>query len=304
VARPDAALQPLGVGIPSSKPSSWRAVRAAVARASSSPVITIAGLVLLVHVCVVVFGPALARYPGTEFHMTHRLEPPSASFWFGTDQFGRDVFSRIVLGARGTLLLAVVSTLLGVALGVVVGLFTAYLGGLVDEVSMRVMDALMSLPALLLAMLILSTLGSNRLNVMLGIALVFVPRAARIVRSAALGVVGLGFVDAARARGESAGYIVLHELLPNMWTPIIVEVSIRLSYAILLATSLGFLGLGVQPPEPDWGLMTNEARNYFQSAPWLVFFPSAAISTAVIGTNLFADGFGRLFGLEGGREAL
>lgn len=280
----------------------WASLANTLRAARTSPTLLIGGAILLIHTIVIIFGPSMARYPATEFHMLHKLEAPSAAFWFGTDQYGRDIFSRIVTGARGTLLLAVVSTGAGILFGVVIGLFSGYFGKTIDEVLMRLMDVMMSFPSLLLAMLILSTLGSNRINVMIGIAVVFTPRVARVVRSVTLGLAQLEFVDAARTRGDSPVYIVFREILPNAWTPIVVEASIRLSYAILLATSLGFLGLGVQPPTPDWGLMINEGRQFMQRAPWMVFFPAAAISTAVIGANLFADGFRRILGVEGGGE--
>jgi peptide/nickel transport system permease protein len=164
---------------------------------------------------------------------------------------------------------------------------------------MRIMDGLLSFPSLLLAMLILSTLGSNRINLILGIALVFTPRVARVSRSVALGLRGLEFVEAAKVRGESAFYIITREMLPNAWPPIIVEATIRFSFAILLAASLGFLGLGVQPPAPDWGLMVSEARNFLQLAPWLAIFPSIAISSAVIGANLFGEGIRQVLAIRG-----
>jgi peptide/nickel transport system permease protein len=192
-------------------------------------------------------------------------------------------------GARATLLLATASTALGVGLGVVVGMVGAFYRGLLDEVLMRIVDALMALPALLLAMLLLTTVGANPVYVAVGIGVVFMPRSARVLRGVALSLAVSEFIDAARARGEHGLYIIFAEMLPNAWAPIIVEATIRFAYAILLATSLGFLGLGAQPPAPDWGLMINEALPFMAQAPWLAILPAIGISTVVIGANLLGD---------------
>jgi peptide/nickel transport system permease protein len=236
--------------------------------------------------------------------MLHTLEAPSRAFPGGTDQYGRDQLSRVMWGARGTLLLAVASTLLGVGLGVVVGMLGAFYRGLLDEVLMRFVDALMALPALLLAMLLLTTVGTNPVYVALGIGVVFMPRSARVVRGVALSLAAAEFIDAARVRGERGLYIIFAEMLPNAWAPIIVEVTIRFAYAILLATSLGFLGLGAQPPAPDWGLMINEALPFLAQAPWLAVMPAAAISSAVVGANLLGDSLSDVLALRRRGETL
>ncbi len=272
-----------------------------MARLWHSPDVSIGGLLLLIHLGLVTLGPFLIPYPYTEFHMADALAPPSATYWFGTDQFGRDVFSRVVYGASGTLVLSGAATLLGVALGVAIGMTVGYRGGKVDEIVMRLMDALLSFPSLLLAMLILATRGPARINVVFAIMVVFVPRTTRVIRSVTLGLRNLEFVEAAKVRGESAFYVIARELLPNAWGPIVVELAIRLSFAILLSTSLGFIGVGVQPPEPDWGLMVSEGRSFLHTAPWLMVFPALAISTAVIGANLFGDGVATLMAYRGRR---
>jgi len=264
-----------------------RLAREIVARA---PSVAVGAALLAVHLGLAVAGPVLAPYPYAEFHMLHVLEPPSPEFWGGTDQFGRDQWSRVMWGARGTLALAAVSTLLGVGLGVVAGMVGGFYRGLLDEVLMRIMDALMALPALLLAMLLLTTVGADPVYVALGITVVFMPRSARVVRGVALSLAASEFIDAARVRGERGPYILFREMLPNAWAPITVELTIRFAYAILLATSLGFLGLGAQPPAPDWGLMINEALPFLAQAPWLAVVPAAAISSAVVGANLVGDG--------------
>jgi len=262
----------------------------ATAIVGASPAATAGALFLAVHIGLALLGPALAPYPYTEFHIAHGLEPPSRQFLGGTDQFGRDQLSRVMWGARGTLAVAAVSTVLGVTMGVVVGMVGGFYRGVLDEILMRIMDGLMALPGLLLAMLILTTLGPSPIYVVLGIAVVFMPRSARVVRGVALSLAASEFIDAARVRGESAGYIIFREMLPNARAPIIVEATIRFAYAILLATSLGFLGVGAQPPAPDWGLMINEALPFLNQAPWLAILPAIAISTAVMGANLLGDG--------------
>jgi peptide/nickel transport system permease protein len=275
-----------------------------VAAWRGSPDVVIGGLLLLLHITLVLIGPLVTPYPFTEFHMTDALKGPSWHYWFGTDQFGRDVFSRVVYGAQGTLLLSASATALGVGLGVAIGMTVGYKGGKLDEVVMRFMDGMLSFPSLLLAMLIVSSLGSSRLNVVIAIMIVFVPRSTRVLRSVTLGLKNLEFVEAAKVRGESTFYVITRELLPNAAGPIVVEAAIRLSFAILLSTSLGFIGIGVQPPEPDWGLMVSEGRQFLQTAPWLMLFPALAISTAVIGANLFGDGIGTRLAYRGGRNDL
>jgi peptide/nickel transport system permease protein len=264
-----------------------------------SPTAVVGTALLAVHLGLALLGPTLAPRNYAQFDILHALEPPSREFWGGTDQFGRDQLSRVMWGARGTLLLATASTLLGVGLGVIVGMTGAFYRGLVDEVLMRIVDALMALPALLLAMLLLTTVGANPVYVALGIGVVFMPRSARVVRGVALSLAASEFIDAARARGERGFYIIFAEMLPNAWAPIIVELTIRFAYAILLATSLGFLGLGAQPPAPDWGLMINEALPFLAQAPWLAILPAVGISTVVIGANLLGDALRETLALRG-----
>ena len=245
---------------------------------------------LALHLGLALLGPTLAPHGFAHMQVLHTLEAPSWAFLAGTDQFGRDNLSRVMWGARRTLAVAMVSTLLGVTLGVVIGMVGGYYRGWIDELLMRLVDGMMAIPALLLAMLILTTLGSSPIYVVLGIAIVFMPRTARMVRGVALSLGAAEFVDAARLRGESGAYVIFREMLPNAWAPIIVEASIRFSYAILLATSLGFLGLGAGPPTPDWGLMINEALPFLDQAPWLAVLPAAAIASAVVGANLIGEG--------------
>lgn len=249
------------------------------------------GLVIIsLYVLAALIGPYVAPYSATELDFASLTQGPSASHPFGTDQFGRDVFSRVLIGARRTLLTAVAATVVGVTFGANLGLIAGYYGKWIDEVTMRIVDGLMSFPSLLLALLIVTTLGSSAWTVLLAIGVVFTPRVARIVRSAALAVRGQEFVEAARLQGESGAAIIVREILPNVSAPLTVETAIRLSYAILLTTSLSFLGLGAQPPTADWGLMVAESRDFIDAAPWTIIFPSLAISFLVVGANLLADG--------------
>ena len=254
-----------------------------------TPTGRIGAALVALHLTAALLASWLAPYAPTEFHIPDKLQPPSAAYLFGTDQYGRDVFSRVLHGGRSALLIAASATAFGLLLGSALGTVAAYYGGKVDEILMRASDALLSFPSLLLAMLILSMAGPNVGNLVVGIAVVFSPRVARVMRAVVLGLRTKEFVEAARLRGESDLYIMAREILPNAVAPLVVEGSIRLSYAILLVGTLGFLGLGVQPPSPDWGLSVAEARNVVAVAPWLVAFPSAAIASLVVGANLLAD---------------
>lgn len=250
----------------------------------------VGGVIVGIFLILAVIGPHITPYPFDKFHFANRLAPPSTDFWWGTDRYGRDIFSRVIHGTRLTVVMAGAGTLIGVAFGLLIGLFSGYVGGWIDEILMRITDIAMSFPGLLLAMLVVAALGSNEINAVLSIAIVFVPKVARVVRSATLGLRHVQFVEAAQVRGESNAYIIFREILPNVWPPVIVETCIRLSYAVLLVVSLSYLGLGAQPPAPDWGLMIAKERAFLVSGPWVVLAPAAAIVLLIIGVNLFGDG--------------
>ena len=235
------------------------------------------------------FGPSVAPFDATSFDPTSFLQEPNLQHLFGTDEFGRDVLSRILFGARPTLLLAIACAGLGVALGTPTGLAAGYFGGRIDELLMRTMDVLMSFPALILAMLIVVMLGPNTINVIVAIGIVFWPRSARLIRSVAQDLARREFIDAARARGEPVPYILAREILPNIISILIVDFTLRVAAAILLTASLAYLGIGVKPPTPAWGLMVKEGQQFLQIAPWLVIFPCAAIALVSIGTVLTGD---------------
>jgi peptide/nickel transport system permease protein len=246
-----------------------------------------------------VFGTTIAPYPYTQQKLTERLEPPSSEHLFGTDQFGRDVFSRVLSGARDVFVVAGTGTIIAVLLGLALGLLAGYFGSLFEEIAMRLVDVLLAIPPLLLALLILGTLGPSRVNVIIVVGVLYIPMVARVVRSVVLDLKTRQFVEAAKMRGESSFYIMFSEILPSVLPPLAVESSMRFAYAIFLVASLGFLGLGVQPPSPDWGLMVGEARNYFTQAPWVLLFPAGAIALLVVGIGFLSDGLRRML-LPGG----
>lgn len=249
----------------------------------------LAGLFAVAILVLMLFGPWLAPFSVTGLDPEHILLSPNFPYIFGTDEFGRDIFSRIVAGASTTLLPALLAAGLGVTLGVVTGMVSGFYGGWIDNALMRFMDVLLSFPALILAMLIVVMLGSNIVNVILAIGVVFWPRSARLIRSVAVDLSRYEFIDAARVRGESTFYVIFREMLPNILPFIIVDFSLRMSYGILLTASLSYLGIGVHPPTPAWGLMVKEGQQYIQFAPWIIIFPCLAISLVCIGAVLFGE---------------
>jgi peptide/nickel transport system permease protein len=221
------------------------------------------------------------------------LAAPSGDHWFGTDNLGRDVFARVIAGAAPVLTIAPLATLLGLFGGITIGLVTGYYRGWIDDVFSRVVDALLAFPLIIMAVLVLASLGRETRNVILVIGIIFTPLIARTVRSAVLIEREREYVSAARLRGERGPRIMVIEILPNITGPIMVEGTIRLGYAIFAATTLAFLGLGIQDPSPDWGLAIANGRAYLQVAWWMVLFPATALATLVVGVNLVADGLRR-----------
>jgi len=221
------------------------------------------------------------------------LAAPSGDHWFGTDNLGRDVFARVIAGAAPVLTIAPLATLLGLFGGIAIGLVTGYYRGWIDDVFSRIVDALLAFPLIIMAVLVLASLGRETRNVILVIGIIFTPLIARTVRSAVLIEREREYVSAARLRGERGPRIMVIEILPNITGPIMVEGTIRLGYAIFAATTLAFLGLGIQDPSPDWGLAIANGRAYLQVAWWMVLFPATALATLVVGVNLVADGLRR-----------
>jgi peptide/nickel transport system permease protein len=245
-------------------------------------------LSIIAAVCL--FGPWLEPQDPERIDFLGRFRMLGSKNWLGADQLGRDVLSRLLVGARATVPMALLATLAGTAAGAVIGITSAYLGGRLDEAIMRTIDAVMAIPGLLLALLLVSTLGSGSGNAVIAIAIAFAPGMARVTRSVALNVRNQDYVRAATARGEGAPWIIFREMLPNVMAPIVIEATIRVSFAVMLFATLSFLGLGAQPPAAEWGLMVSEARQYLHQAPWILIAPSAAIAVTAIAFNLLGDG--------------
>ena len=267
--------------------------------------LTVIGITLtVIFILAAFFGPNIAPYPFDDFvrdstGAVARRVPPGGEFVFGTDRLGRDVFSRILWGARDVIGVAGLATTMSVVLGTAIGLAIGYIGGWIDEFISRGFDSLLAIPALVLALVMLATVGPSAWGIVVVIVLLYTPIVTRVIRSATLGLRSAGYVEAARLRGESTAYILFREILPGVLPALAVEAALRFSYAIFLTASLGFLGLGVQPPSPDWGRMVYEAR-LDERAPWAMWFPAAAIALLVISVNLTADGLRRVFRYEGG----
>jgi peptide/nickel transport system permease protein len=271
-------------------PTEAAVARARRRRAAAPASLWVGGLIVGTVVLVAAAAPLLAPYPYDEMHFLDRLRSPSRTYLLGTDEFGRDVLSRTLLGGRLSLVIGAGATLVCMALGVPIGLAAGYARGRIDEVIMRAMDVIMSFPPILLGLLILAVTAPSVWKTTLAVGLVYVPAIVRITRSVTLGLAGEEFVQAARARGERALYILGAEILPNAWPPIIVEASLRVTFAILLGAALSFLGLGAQPPSSDWGLMIGEARAFVDTAPWVALAPGVAMCLTVLGVNLLGDG--------------
>jgi peptide/nickel transport system permease protein len=251
---------------------------------------TIGLFFMVMFVWAAAFADVICRFDPLSVDSAHALAAPSALHWMGTDSFGRDVWSRIIHGARISLAVGIGSTALGSIFGVTIGLASGYLGGWVDLVFQRITDILQALPLLVLALVMTAALGPSLPNVIIAIAIPLIPTVARVIRANTLALRELPFVEAAKSIGMSETRIALRHVLPNTLAPLIVLATAQLGSTILTEASLSFLGLGIPEPFPSWGRMLSEsAAEYVRTAPWLVIFPGLAISLAVFGTNLFGD---------------
>ena len=235
-------------------------------------------------------APWISPHPWDTISMRTRFVPPNATYWFGTDEYGRDVLSRLLMGTRLSLTMGVSATLVSLAVGVPMGLAAGYFRGWIDEALMRLADVLMAVPPIMLGLLVLAVTPPALWKTALAVGFVYIPPIARLARSVTLTLANEEFIQAAKARAESNSYILFREILPNAWPPLIVEASLRVTYAILLGSALSFLGLGAQPPSSDWGLMISEARSFIDRAPWIALAPGFAMCLLVIGINLLGDG--------------
>jgi len=250
-----------------------------------------AGLVIVCTIVVLsLLAPWIAPHPWDTISIRTRFQSPSTTYWFGTDDYGRDVLSRLLMGGRLSLSMGIGATVISVLFGVPLGLAAGYFRGKVDEMLMRIADVLMAIPAIMLGLLVLAVTPPALWKTAVAVGFVYVPLIARVARSVTLGLASEDFVQAARARAESAWYILFREILPNAWPPLIVEASLRVTYAVLLGSALSLLGLGAQPPSSDWGLMISEARAFIDRAPWIALAPGFAMCLLVVGINLLGDG--------------
>lgn len=241
------------------------------------------------------FAPFIAPYDPYALDVMVMLQGPRLDHLLGTDELGRDVLSRTIFAARISVKVAVVAVLIGLIGGTIIGLIAATFGGLVDLVLMRIMEVLFSFPAILLAVILMASLGTSTLNAMLAIGIIFIPGFSRLARASAHDVLRQQYIDAARGLGISDARLILREILPNVVAPLLVEGAVAFSYAVLLESALSFLGLGAQPPEPSWGNMLSTGRGFMEMAPWLGIVPGFAMFICVLGFNLLGDGLRDVF---------
>jgi len=253
------------------------------------------GLVVVLFWVFMALFSAFVTQSFTAQDAANSLQPPSSAHWFGTDDLGRDVFARTMAGARSVLIIAPLATLLALLWGGIIGLISGFYRGITDEIIMRAIDVLLALPIIITSILILSLFGKGTAIIIIAIGALFTPVVSRTVRAAVIGEREREYVMAARLRGERSTFVMSREILPNITQPIIVEGTIRLGYAVFTAATLSFLGFGLVPPSPDWGLTIANQRIFLQIAPWTVMFPAAALASLVVAVNLITDGLGRTF---------
>lgn len=259
-------------------------------RAFLSPKGIVGGVLVAVFTLVAIVAPyAIPANQATKINILARLHPPSAAHWFGTDQLGRELVWRVLLGANTSLVIAVAAVILSILIGLPIGVLAGYWRGWTDHALMRLVETLLSFPALLLALTISAVLGPSERNTILAIGIAFAPYLARIVRGETLRVIALPYIEAARSQGATNWRIVRLHVLPNIMAPLIVQATISVAFAILAEAGLSFLGLGTQPPTPSWGLMIQASRDYLDVAPWTALVPGIAIAISVLELNMLGD---------------
>jgi peptide/nickel transport system permease protein len=257
------------------------------------------GLILVaLTVLVALLAPVLAPYDPVATDSQHALAGASWRHWLGTDQYGRDILSRTLMGGRYALLISLLATTVAVIIGTAIGAVAAYYGRWVDGGITRVLDAILAVPSVLAMLLVISVFGNGLWVMVLAVSVVYVPAVARVIRGAARPIMSTGYVTAARSRGESAAPIIAREILPNILGTVLVEFAMRASWVVLLVSTLSFLGFGVNPPTPDWGLMIQENRTALTVAPTGTVAPILALAALVVGLNLAADGLGKHLGVD------
>lgn len=282
--------QPLRVAEPMKEVKSRGFWWTTLSRLVRHPLGLFGAIIVLLLIFVAIFGSTIAPYDPNAIDFSNRFSPPTIEHFFGTDDFGRDIFSRVLYGARISLLVGVIAVGIAATLGTTLGLLAGYTNRVVDEIIMRAIDVLFAFPAILLAIAVLAILGKGVDNAMIAIGLVYTPIFARIARSAVLSVKNEEFVKAARSLGSSDFNIIRWHILPNSIAPLIVETSLSLAFAILAEAALSFFGLGTQPPDPSWGRMLKEGQDYFRQSVWMAIFPGLAIMLSVMGFNFLGDG--------------
>lgn len=252
--------------------------------------VMVGSIVLLVIIVMVISAPLISPYEPTEQFRRDRLLPPSDQYILGTDNLGRDIFTRILYGGQISLQVGIFSVAIGATLGTLLGLMSGYFGGWVDTIIMRLIDMMLAFPGILLALVIIAVLGRNLQNVMIAVGVSSIPVYTRVVRGSTLSIKQIDFIVAAQASGASAWRIMIFHILPNVIAPIIVVTTNGVAGAIIAGAALSFLGLGQQPPNPEWGLMLNEGREYIRVAAWVTTYPGIAIMVTVLAINLLGDG--------------
>jgi peptide/nickel transport system permease protein len=273
----------------------WRWLNSIRGAFRGAPLAAVGGFGILIFFGMALIGPLLTPYNPILNNSNEILQPPSFIHLMGTDNFGRDILARVIYGARNMITLTGVATALAVVIGSVIGLMIGYIGGIIDEIVNRLFDSLLALPAFLLSLLLLGSLGASRGTILVAIVILYTPIVARVVRSVVLDLKTKSYIEAAVLQGESLWRILFRELFPGVLPALAVEASLRFSYAIFLVASLSYLGIGVARPEPDWGLMVNEARDWYARAAWVMFYPAASIVVLVVCVNLMSDGLRRFF---------
>ena len=250
----------------------------------------IGSFVVLFFIIIAIFAPYIAPYDPIAQDLSQRLQPPSSKHLFGTDQFGRDIFSRVIYGSRIAIWIIILVSIISGGIGTLIGVFAGYFGGIVDEVLMRITDMFLAFPSLVLAMAFAAAMGPSLTNTIIAISLVYWTVYARLARAEALRIKNTEYIEAERAMGASNLRIIFLHVLPMCISPVLVQLTLRMGTIILTAAGLGFLGLGAQPPTPEWGAMVSDGRNYLVDQWWISTFPGIAIAIVVLGFNLLGDG--------------
>ncbi|RJS88940.1 D,D-dipeptide ABC transporter permease [Candidatus Bathyarchaeota archaeon] len=259
-----------------------------------SPLTLLGFILFLIFITIAIVAPIIAPYDPFEMRLSEAFQPPSWKHPFGTDEMGRDILSRVLWGSRISLRVGVTVVLTALCIGTILGGIAGYVGGVVDEVIMRITDLVLAFPSMILALALAAALGPGLNNAMIAISVTWWPWYARLVRGQVLSIREAGFVEASRCVGASGFRILFRHILPNAFGPVIVNASMDFGWTILTAAALGFLGIGAQPPQPEWGLMISVGRIYFMDKPWIATFPGLAIFLVVLASNLIGDGLGEI----------